>query len=571
MVHRRLLTVLAIGAVMAGASAIGGAAGPAQKPLTSQEIAKTILSKGTQLTGQVRAGLEMIARGDRQLGSNGSTDGSLTAAANKANQSQGGNQEAGGGLQNVLVNNPGEDSHQTDQTTQSETTVAVHGKNVVVGFNDSQVALGFALTAGLDLTGYAYSSNGGKTFTDGGGLPNRPGEQNLGDPWLGSDRNGNFYFSNILINVDPFTGFSYDIGVAKSTDGGRTFSAPVKADTQPEAAMNYTSDKPALATGRDPSMASRDNTYVVWDDFVFDFTTFTQTNGLPVARSFDGGASYQVTYADRLAQGGKTGCSFSQFFGSSILVDPRDGTLYVAATKLAIDDPGCNFPPPTFSHVVYKSTDGGQTFGPGTVISDVTPPTPTALLKLGPHQYMRLAEFPNLSMDPAGNLYDSWNDGATGKSHIRLAKSSDGGATWGCPTAQPSSCWVTTGANDEVQPAISADASGVHDLYYKRNADNTLDVIVANSTNGGASWAFKRVTSQSFPGVYTFPQFDGAGLAPAYMGDYIANTSNGTNQYFAWGDNRNIVTNFMWPQGRHDPDVFFAQQGRDNNDGGGGN
>ena len=42
------------------------------------------------------------------------------------------------------------------------------------------------LTAGGDLSGYAYSTNGGQTFTDGNQLPNRPGEVNLGDPWLGS-------------------------------------------------------------------------------------------------------------------------------------------------------------------------------------------------------------------------------------------------------------------------------------------------------------------------------------------------------------------------------------------------
>jgi hypothetical protein len=24
--------------------------------------------------------------------------------------------------------------------------------------------------------------------------------------------------------------------------------------------------------------------------------------------------------------------------------------------------------------------------------------------------------------------------------------------------------------------------------------------------------------------------------------------------------NRDIVTNFLWPSGRHDPDVFFAKQ-----------
>jgi len=83
-------------------------------------------------------------------------------------------------------------------------------------------------------------------------------------------------------------------------------------------------------------------------------------------------------------------------------------------------------------------------------------------------------------------------------------------------------------------------------------------VLVSNSKSG-TSWTPNHVTSQSFPGVYTLPQFDPI-IALTYMGDYIANVSDGTHQYFAWGDNRDSVTNFLWPQGRHDPDVFFAKQ-----------
>jgi hypothetical protein len=38
------------------------------------------------------------------------------------------------------------------------------------------------------------------------------------------------------------------------------------------------------------------------------------------------------------------------------------------------------------------------------------------------------------------------------------------------------------------------------------------------------------------------------------------NVSNGSHQYCAWGDNRDKVTNFMYPNGRADSDVFFAKQ-----------
>jgi hypothetical protein len=564
MVHRRLLTVLAIGAVMAGASAIGGAAGPAQKPLTGQEIAQRILSKGYVLTAPVRAGLEMMARGDRQFSSGLNVNGAdvSTGPAARTKTANGGKQEDGNGLKNVLVNNPGEDSHQTDQTTQSETSVAVHGSNVVVGFNDSQLFLQPFLTAGSNLSGYAYSKDGGQSFTDGGGLPNPPGEQNLGDPWLGADRAGNFYYANLLININPERGQNFDVAVAKSTDGGKTFSPTKRVDTQPEATVLpfYSADKDALAVGRDPSVASHDNVYVAWDDFVFDPNTFTAKNGLPVSHSYDGGATWQVVYANQLVQP-NFGCSFSQYIGANPVVDARNGTLYVATEKIAENNDACNFPAPplAYSEVIFRSTDGGQHFGPETTISDVTTSSPTGLFKLGEHQYMRNLDFPSTGIDGAGNVYVTWNDGRSGNSHVLLSTSTDRGLTWTAPTA------VTSGANDEMQPSLSVDASGLHDLYYMRNADNTLDVVVANSSNRGTTWSYKRVTSQSFPGVFTFPQLDPV-IATAYMGDYIANVSGGGSQYFAWGDNRNIVTNFMWPQGRHDPDVFFARtsKGEDN-------
>ena len=44
------------------------------------------------------------------------------------------------------------------------------------------------------------------------------------------------------------------------------------------------------------------------------------------------------------------------------------------------------------------------------------------------------------------------------------------------------------------------------------------------------------------------------------MGDYIANVSDGSHQYFACGDNRDTVTDSQYPNGRSDPDVFFAKQ-----------
>lgn len=367
---------------------------------------------------------------------------------------------------------------------------------------------------------------------------------NLGDPWLTSDRAGNLYYSTL---ADDAFNFNLDVGVAKSTDGGKTWSDPVPV-TRPPIDIFYSGDKDAMAAGPNPSRPARDNIYVAYDDFSFDLNTGAFNIGLPVARSTDGGATWQISYADRFDANTFPGCSFAQYIGAVPIV-ASDGTLYVASEKISADDPDCTGVPPTFSEWIFKSTDGGQTFGPGVHISDVTTSVPDGLLKLGPGQYMRNLEFPTMAF-LGGALYVAWNDGASGHSHIRIAKSTDGGQTW-------SLSWATQGSNDELQPSLTGD-SALHLLYYRRNNDNTLDVFVANSTNG-SGFPASRVTTVSSPGVFTIPQFDPI-IAFGYMGDYIGSASNGTNQYFAWGDNRDTVTNFMWPNGRHDPDVFFARQ-----------
>src|SRR5947208_16108658 len=118
-----------------------------------------------------------------------------------------------------------------------------------------------------------------------------------------------------------------------------------------------------------------------------------------------------------------------------------------------------------------------------------------------------------------------------------METSKDGGNTW--KTSQ-----VTSGDNDEAQPALSADGSGLHLLYYEISpvGDGTsqLDTLVSNSRNG-TSWTTRRITSQSFPGVYTLPQFDPI-IAFTYIGDYIANGSDSTHQHFPWRDHRHDVT-----------------------------
>jgi len=575
---RRFLTLALTGFVVVMMAGVGGSAATPLTPPSTQEIARQILQKAT-LSGPARAALEMIARGDRSLSGDPTANAPVKASRGKA-----GHGPAGGGMANVRVSNPGEDTTQLEQTTQSETSIAVSGQNVAVGFNDSQTTLLF-LTAGSDLSGFAYSRNGGMTFVDGGQLPNGPAMNNFGDPWLASDSAGNMYYSTLSLD---FNHFALNTALSKSTDGGKTWTAaaPIPPPTG-VSPFGYSADKDALSAG--PGVG---NLYDSWDDFTFSFDpntgAFQGLSGLPVAHTTNGGQTWSNVYAAQTVlfsfnPTGPPNCSFHQFIGAQPFVGP-DGTVYDAALKFGVDDPTCTGAPFTENEWIFASHDGGATWNQGTKIADAMPASGFffGAFQLGPGQLMRELELPSVAVTAgpgAGTIYVSWNDGSvlapagstatagggpgpgpgpggSGHSHIALAKSTDGGNTW-------STVGITSGDNDEAQPAVSADSSGVHDLYYEitpspaNDGTRQLDVFVSDSTDGGQTWSPTRVTTQSFPGVYTFPQFDPI-IAFGYMGDYIANVSDGTHQYFSWGDNRDVVNDFLWPNGRHDPDVWAA-------------
>lgn len=573
---RRFLTACLAAVLASGYALTLGSADTAVASLPdAKDIAKQILAThaGHFMTGNARAAFEMVARGDQELSHGSNSQDARAAAGTK--QAAGGEGPGDASFTNVRVNNPAEDSRQVGQTTQSETSIAAVGKNVAVGFNDSQHTL-LRFTAGTNFNGIAYSRDGGATFTDGGVIPNHPGCVNLGDPWLTSDRSGAMYYSSLANCLSP-TRFALDIGVSKSTDGGKTWSVPVILSSSLNA-FSYQADKDAMTTGKNPSDPSKDEIYDTWDDFSFD-PFLGPVSGLPVARSYDGGATWSITYASQVplsapCPGSPVFTSFAQYIGAMPIAG-ADGTLYVASEKIsqACPAPGppctakpCPPPPPLVrSIVVFKSATGGKTFGPETTVAVIAPSAPPFdLFKLDEGKYMRNLEFPTMAF-LGSDLLIAWNDGGAtgadaGHSHIRLARSTDGGVTW-------TTRFVTGGANDQMQPAMSGDQSGVHILYYQRNPDNTLDVKVGNSDDGQA-FSTRRVTTRSFPGVLNFPQFDPI-IAFSYMGDYIANISDGSRLLFAWGDNRDIVHDFLFPNGRNDPNVYFATHVGEGNQQGG--
>lgn len=162
-----------------------------------------------------------------------------------------------------------------DGVTQSTTSTARCGNQVVVGFNDFgsyvQSVINTFDPATFNLgpitqTGAAVSSDGGRTFQDIGSI--NPGSDPtnfmIGEPVLACTDPSTFYYAQVFAHggFQFFQEFN-SISVSKSNDGGNTWGEPVAAIDKDS--FHYI-DKPWIAA--DPSNPQR--IYVTYTDFDFD-------------------------------------------------------------------------------------------------------------------------------------------------------------------------------------------------------------------------------------------------------------------------------------------------------------
>ncbi|NIS35432.1 MAG: DUF11 domain-containing protein, partial [Actinobacteria bacterium] len=454
----------------------------------------------------------------------------------------------------IIANDPTDDT--PENTTQSETSLAVLGDTLCAGYNNSGPG---------GLSGLSRSADLGNNWADLGGI----GQS--GDPVIAVDESsGDFFYAEIAtIGGNPA------IGVANSSDDCQNFAAPADASPVASGIANTTlNDKPWIAVDNTGG-AGDGNVYACWTRFFClegpaancsnnmdddnDGQVDEGSSELRFSRSLDGGASFQN---EQILQPGGTAP-----FGCSVDVGPG-GEVYVAWA----DRVGA-----TAGDIQFRSSmDQGQNFNPtATIATGNRRPGIDRVVTCGPsnrptlngnirmlHQVWIAADTTGGPFD--GNIYAVWASdpaGGVDNSDVLFSRSTDGGVMWDAPTQLGGG----GGQTDQFEPFVEvAGAGAVSVAWYDRRNDATnnfnIDVFKAFSLDGGASFQpIVRVTDVTFPVPPILPNFD-PGIAQCYMGEYIAIAGDDRNFYYLWGDNRNTLTTTNFPAGRPDPDVFFEAE-----------
>jgi hypothetical protein len=447
------------------------------------------------------------------------------------------------------INNPDNDfSYSTvSGFTQSETSTAWCGNNVVVGFNDSgSVWESFPIpNIGLSFSGASYSTDRGSSFHDVGFINPGTDINNFltGDPVVncvpaaGGGSPPIFYYTQIF-STGPASAPITAIAISKSTDGGATWQNPITAASK--TAISHFLDKDWSAI--DPT--NPDRIFVTYTDFDISSTRCpagVERTAIELVESVDAGITWAPPFVVTEACF-NSASGFLSVQGSQVLFDSA-GSANVAWESFA----GANSA--NRALWISRSVDHGKTFFPAVKISNVTETGDGNNLQGG----IRNNEFPMLAVDRSrGTLYVVWNDGRNfsvmdqealdGRyrfADILLSRSANGGETWSQPVRvnQDPVSHLLNGkpfGTDHYQPGIAVDNGGrVGVCWYDRRNDPknfSFGRFCSVSIDAGASWNL----FSSVPGNWVpFHDMDFL-IAQYYMGDYdnVASDQAGSNNGF---------------------------------------
>lgn len=333
-------------------------------------------------------------------------------------------------------------------------------------------------------TGIGRSTDGGQTWTDSLLSVNMMyylGDSKQSDPTMTVDRDGNFYMS--VLDWDAFGGTGRStIAFYKSTDKGVSWLGPFSV-------LNHTpngivfEDKQFITVDRSGG-AYDGNLYCAWARF------YDGPNRILFARSTDGGFTFDDTVVIGPPQT-STGCpapiDAGQFANPVV---GSDGTVHVFWQGTVLDSGStCS------GYTALKqrrSADGGQTFGPETV---VLPVSGYSSAPGGITTYSQPAADADLTGGPFdGHIYMAFtNQGPEDETatDIDLIRSVDGGLTWS------DRLQINDDSSSELinnfHPWLTVSKEGVVVVvFYDQRLDApeyyTFDLFAAYSFDGGLSF-----------------------------------------------------------------------------------
>ncbi len=321
-----------------------------------------------------------------------------------------------------------------------------------------------------------------------------PGASQIGDPVLTFDSLGNLYYTQLYQS-----GSTYGIWVTKSTDKGLTFTTTASAHSSTVGLA----DKQWITADQTGGPYSN-NVYLGWRQF--------GSSGMRFVRSTNGGLNWSVP----ITLSGDQGAYVTVGANGNI----QGGNVYFGCTSGS-------------SIRIYRSTDGGASFGAGIVaVSGIAGPGVICAGRNTMKNCIRTNYFPLMAADNSftssrGNVYIIYaaNPAGSDLADIFLVRSTDFGTTWSPPMRINDDATLT----DQWMPAISIEKKSgkIFICWYDSRNDPTGNLLTeiygTHSTNGGISFVsnYKISNAQMNPNSMAVGQPGGE----KYIGDYIGNST----------------------------------------------
>jgi len=418
-----------------------------------------------------------------------------------------------------------------DLYTNNEITIALNPTNplnVVTGWNDWNRNEGCGTSRSLDggqtwsthsfIPGITPWDNDGNTYAGNG--PYDFG----GDPAVTFGPDGTAYFAcygYLYANAAAPKG-GVALFVSKSTDGGLTWTPPVKLNTFTgpgngngvnKGSNGQFPDHDAIAVDRWPGSPHYGSVYVAQ-------AQFHGNNKAPITlfSSRDHGATWStmVTVSSGSQYANQDAIPFVGSDGSVyVSFDSYQGTRGAAQVRVA------------------KSTDGGASFGPSYTVTDLIDPVGQM-----PNSDYRTGSYPAPGIDAAGRITIAWNDQRSGHSNIWYARA------WGSDlTAWTDAAQLKPSAGEQFFPWVHAAPNGRVDVvYYDRTRDpaDVLNFVTYSRLDPSGGGLDVNATSYGAWSSAFNGNRDGGQLTTAcnpFIGDYIGVSSDDTHVYVGWTGN----------------------------------